>query len=224
MKRLPLILLCLTLVVPGVLPCLGAQPGVLTGKVVSIADGDTLTVLVEGDRQVKVRLAQIDTPERGAPWSERARQALAERVFGKTVTVQVVEVDRYGRSVGTVYLDGMDVNAEMVRRGHAWVYRRYATDPALLDLERAAREQGLGLWSLPEADRLPPWEWRRNQRHGTTAAPGNGDRHLAAFTCGEKRYCRQMTSCAEARFHLSQCGLASLDGDDDGTPCEQLCR
>ncbi len=140
------------------------QPLIVAGEVVKIADGDTLTLLTSDKRQVKVRLAEIDAPERGQPHNQTAKQALADKVFRQLVTVEIVDRDRYGREVGKVYLDGENVNMQMVAEGHVWVYRKYSKDPALLDLEAAARESGLGLWALPEADRIPPWEWRRGTR------------------------------------------------------------
>jgi endonuclease YncB( thermonuclease family) len=131
-----------------------------TGKVISIADGDTLRILYR-DGQLKIRLAEIDTPERKQPWGNRARQALSDKVFGKIVDVVEIDRDRYGRIVGRIYLDGRDINREMVAEGHAWVYRKYMRDESLLTDEAVAREAGRGLWSLPEAKRVPPWEWRR---------------------------------------------------------------
>ena len=77
----------------------------------------------------------------------------------------MVTIDRYGRTVGKVYLEDLDINAELVRYGHAWVYRRYAKDKTLFDLEAEARENQLGLWTLPEEQRIPPWEWRRGKRN-----------------------------------------------------------
>jgi hypothetical protein len=104
-----------------------------------------------------------------------------------------------------------------VAQGFAWVYRRYSNDAELLELEAQAKEKGFGLWAEPNP--IPPWEWRRGERTSNrTAATG------AAFTCGTKRYCREMTSCKEAQFYLLQCGLARLDGDKDGVPCEKICR
>lgn len=202
-----------------------AFAGELTGKVIAIADGDTLTVLSADQQQIKIRLAEIDTPESGQPYGSRARQALAALAFGKQARIVETDRDRYGRTVGRVYVGGMDVNAELVRQGAAWVYRHYAKDPALFALEAEARAAKRGLWALPEAQRLPPWEWRKAGRQPAPAAPpapptSTGD----GFTCGPKRYCREMTSCAEARFYLNSCGLSRLDGDRDGTPCESLCR
>lgn len=135
----------------------------LSGKVVKIADGDTLTLLVAGNRQVKIRLAEIDTPESHQPYGQKAKQALAGLVFSKTITADVQTTDRYGRSVARVYAGTLDVNAELVRSGAAWVYRKYAKDPSLYELEEQAREKKRGLWALPESQRMPPWEWRKRK-------------------------------------------------------------
>ena len=201
------------------------------GRVVGVHDGDTITILDAGKRQIKVRLAEIDTPESRQPYGSRAKQELSRLVFGKTVTVKAQDTDRYGRTVGRVYADGLDVNAEMVRRGAAWVYRQYVKDQSLYTLENQARQDKAGLWGLPEAEQVPPWEWRHARRGSSTGgaivpthrepprqSTGQG------FTCGGKTTCEQMSSCAEARFYLEQCGLGSLDRDKDGVPCESICR
>ena len=131
------------------------------GRVVGVYDGDTVTVLEDEKRQLKVRLAEIDTPELAQPYGRQAKMALSDLVFGKTVTVNVQDRDRYGRYVAHLYVDTMDVNAEMLRRGAAWVYRQYATDPQLYVLETQAKKERQGLWGLSEAERVAPWEWRR---------------------------------------------------------------
>jgi len=201
------------------------------GRVVGVSDGDTITLLDPGKRQIKVRLAEIDTPESGQPYGSRAKQELSRLVFGKTVTVKAQDTDRYGRTVGRVYVDTLDVNAEMVRRGAAWVYRKYARDQELYVLEDQARQAKVGLWSLAEAERVPPWEWRHAKQrtskddatipaHSQTPQNSTGQ----DFTCGGKTKCGQMTSCAEAYFYLNQCGLTRLDSDKDGIPCESICR
>ena len=111
----------------------------LTGKVVGVTDGDTITVLVDR-HPIEVRLAEIDTPERGQPWANRAKQALSDKVFGQVVELQVVDTDRYGRTVAKVYRDDRDINREMVREGHAWVYRKYLRDPSGLRTNLAEDE------------------------------------------------------------------------------------
>ena len=207
-----------------------AQAATLSGRVVGVHDGDTLTLLDANRHQTKIRLAEIDTPESAQPYGSRAKQALSDLVFGKDIRVEVREQDRYGRSVGRVYAGSTDVNAAMVAAGAAWVYRQYSHDPELLRLETEARAAGRGLWSLPEAQRTPPWEWRKQQRQGGTqpvaqrAAPQTQTGTSSNFSCAGKNTCGQMTSCEEARFYLRQCGLSRLDRDHDGIPCESICR
>lgn len=140
-----------------------AEAGVMTGRVVEIIDGDTVTLLTPGLEQVRIRLAEIDTPEKGQPYGQKAKQALAEMVHREIVRIEVVTIDRYGRTVGKILRlrDRLDVNAEMVRRGHAWVYRKYSDDPMMLEYEEAARQGRRGLWYLPAGERTAPWEWRR---------------------------------------------------------------
>lgn len=203
------------LLFPGMHVC--AQE-VLSGKVVAIADGDTLTLLAVNDQQVRVRLAEVDTPERGQPYANRSRQALAELVFGKSVRVLVVDTDRYGRTVGRVWVGEMDVAGELVRSGAAWVYRRYATHDNLYSLEEIARKQGRGLWGLPESQRIPPWEWREAKRRQATGDSIKSSRPTAS--CEEKKSCSQISSCEEALFYLQQCKMTDLDKDGDGRPCE----
>lgn len=130
--------------------------------VVAIADGDTLTCLTDDREQVKVRLAEIDAPERKQAFGTRSRQSLAELCHEKRAEIRVVDRDRYGRTVGRVSCAGVDANAEQVRRGLAWVYDRYARDKTLYRLQDEARGAGRGLW----ADKHPvaPWEWRAAAR------------------------------------------------------------
>ena len=136
-----------------------AQADVLA-RVVSVHDGDTLTVLVDR-KQVKVRLTDIDAPELGQPFGKNSRQSLAELCFGKTASLDVRGQDRYKRTIARVTCDGLDANAEQVRRGYAWTYTRYAPKGSLLyAAQDEARAAGRGLWSDPAS--VPPWEWRRN--------------------------------------------------------------
>lgn len=141
-----------------------AFPEEYNGRVVGVSDGDTLTLLVDGKRQVKVRLAEIDAPEGGQPYGNRSKQELSTLAFNKEARVRVQDTDRYGRTVGRVFVGSVDVSAEMIRRGAAWVFRKYAKDASLFKLEEEARGDKRGLWSLPESERIPPWEWRREKR------------------------------------------------------------
>ena len=145
-----------------IFPCLTwAWPG----KVVGIADGDTIIVLREGKQQVKIRLYGIDCPERGQAFSRKAKQFISEMVFGKEVEVEPVDVDRYGRLVALVTISESLVNEELVNAGFAWVYTRYCDRPICERwkvLENEAREAKRGLWADPNP--LPPWEFRRQER------------------------------------------------------------
>lgn len=132
-------------------------------KVVGVTDGDTVKVLTSDQELLKIRLAEIDTPERRQPWGTRAKQALSDLVFGKSVEVQPVTVDRYGRTIAHLYLGDLNINKEMVRTGNAWAYRKYLKDKSLLDLEAIARIERRGLWNLPDALQMPPWDWRRKK-------------------------------------------------------------
>jgi endonuclease YncB( thermonuclease family) len=224
-RRCVVCLVTLLLLQLGAAAAQGGKP-FLEGRVVAVLDGDTIDVLIDGARR-RIRLAGIDTPERGQPWAERAKQALSERVYGKQIQINEIALDRYGRTVGEVYADNVCVGCELVREGHAWVYLYFSQDPVLLELEAQARAAGRGLWSLPESQRTPPWEWRREHRareSGARARRGaTPEARDARFDCGKKRRCSEMTSCAEARFYQTHCGVAGLDGDADGKPCEALC-
>lgn len=139
------LLLPVFLLIPFISSAAGAA-GTYEGKVISVADGDTVGVPYKGGR-LKVRLAEIDTPEKGQPYGTRARQALSALVFNRAVNVAETDRDRYGRIVGRVYAGGADVSAEMMQRGHAWAYRKYAADPRLYRLEEggpAGQARALG--------------------------------------------------------------------------------
>ena len=137
---------------------------IYTGKVIAITDGDTIKILTSDKQQIKVRLANIDSPEKKQPYGQKAKQILSDKIYGKKVTVEKVTTDRYKRMIGKVYLGDRYINAEMVADGYAWVYRKYNKDPKLLELEAEAKEQGKGLWALQEDQRVPPWEWRKQRR------------------------------------------------------------
>lgn len=141
-------------------------PDTLTGKVVRIADGDTVTILVGGD-QVRIRLFGIDAPERGQDYSRRSREALAELVFEKEVQIVVRDKDRFGRTVGDIYVGDTLVNEKMVKDGWAWNYARFSHSKHFAELEREAREANRGLWAGKAP--IPPWEFRAQERERNNA-------------------------------------------------------
>lgn len=138
---------------------LAAAGVLLSGRVVGVQDGDTLTLL-HAHTQVRIRLAEIDAPEKGQSFGQHSKQSLSDLCYGKEAQVAVSAQDGYGRSIGRVWCAGTDANAEQVRRGMAWVFDRYATDKTLYTLQDEARQARKGLWSDPAPVR--PWEWRRS--------------------------------------------------------------
>lgn len=201
-----------------------AYGSIYEGKVIGVSDGDTLTVLISG-RQMKVRLAEIDAPEKRQAFGERSKQSLSDLVYGKQVKVKKQDRDRYGRIVGRVYARGLDVNAEQVKRGMAWIYRQYNRDRSLLALEHEARGAKRGLWIDPNP--IPPWKYRHASKTKWVARSTPVQvqaKVISGPQCERKRYCNEMTSCEEAKAYLRQCGLNELDLDRDGVPCDALCR
>lgn len=142
----------------------------LTGIIVGVSDGDALTLQTEAGEQIRIRLAEIDAPEADQSWGVRAQQALILMAYRRKARIQIRGTDRQGRVLARVWTDGQNLNQALVRAGHAWVYRRYSQDPELLAAEAEARQQGRGLWQLPEDERIEPWEWRE-KRLGAMARP-----------------------------------------------------
>lgn len=137
----------------------------LTGRVVGIADGDTLTLLDAANTQHKIRLAGIDSPEKAQPFGQVCKQSLSELAYDRTVQIDWSKLDRYGRVIGKVLVNGQDVNLEQIRRGCAWHYKQYQNEQTLEDrlsyanAEDKARAGKVGLWV--EGGAVAPWEWRR---------------------------------------------------------------
>ena len=141
----------------------GAQPRVarapagvtqvLPGVVVGIVDGDTADVRLESG-MIRIRLHGIDAPEMGQPYGSTARKGLSDRVYGKSVLV------------ARIWFGEQDINAEMIKSGFAWVYRRYAEDPRYCTYEKGARDLRQGLWKSPSQEAIAPWEWRKRRTLG----------------------------------------------------------
>lgn len=135
----------------------------IIGRVVGVADGDTLTVLDADNRRYKIRLSAIDAPEKNQPFGMRSKQALSSLCFGKESRVTPLKKDRYERAVADVNCGGKNANEEQIRAGMAWVYRKYAKGYGdLYRLEDEARVGRQGLWA--DSEPVPPWEWRKSRR------------------------------------------------------------
>lgn len=132
----------------------------LAGRVVGVSDGDTITLLDASRREYRIRLAEVDAPEKNQPFGQASKKSLSDLSYGRNARAECPNTDRYGRHVCKIFVDGASVNAEQVARGFAWVYRQYApAGSPLYVLEDKARAAKLGLWQ--DRNPVPPWDWRR---------------------------------------------------------------
>ncbi len=139
-----------------------ANSETINGRVIGVSDGDTLNLLDSSNTQFKIRLAAIDAPEKAQAFGQRAKQKLFDLCYGKRASVQVVSIDRYGRTVGDVDCAGINANEVMVQSGFAWVYRKYDKGHEhLYGLEEEARNARRGLWADPNP--IAPWDWRKSK-------------------------------------------------------------
>ena len=210
-----------------------------SAKVIAVLDGDTVLIR-RSNSLVKIRLAEIDAPEKSQIFGETSRRSLSGMVLGKQVKVNSRATDQYGRMIAHLSVNGLDVNAEQIRRGMAWAAARWRQsrqslrDPlhsnqALVALQEEARRVPRGLWA--QRTPVPPWDWRKQhpsimpaQPHAAALPAGTRTTAISFdHSCGNKKRCSEMSSCAEARHYFTACGIQTLDGDRDGVPCVKLC-
>ena len=159
----------------------------ILGRIVGVSDGDTVTVLDDNKQQTKIRLEGIDAPENHQAFGAQSRKALGEKIFQKNVRVEWRGKDKYGRTLGHIFLDDAWINMEMVAEGWAWHYKKYSHDARLADAEDHARLEHLGLWISEIRSSWPPLRKRPhprplclfNQRHRITDLPVAPSRLLA---------------------------------------------
>ena len=143
----------------------GLNAGTIQGKVVGVADGDTITVLDDTNTQHKIRLQGIDAPEKAQAFGQRSKQSLHQLVHSKQVTVEYQKKDKYGRTLGKVLHNGNDVCLEQIKLGMAWHYKQYESEQSKEDreiyaqAELSARANAIGLWKDKQPS--PPWEFRK---------------------------------------------------------------
>lgn len=155
----------------------------VSGVVVGVADGDTVTVLDAAKNQHKIRVAGIDAPEKAQPFGQRAKERMSALAFRKEVRIEGDKQDRYGRTVAKVWVSPpdcehcpmtLDAGLAMLTSGLAWHYKNYQGEQSAEDRERyafaeyEAKSKRAGLWSM--ADPVPPWDWRKSRRSGDTQA------------------------------------------------------
>lgn len=136
-----------------------------TGRIVGVSDGDTITVLTEDKQQIKVRVYGVDCPEKGQDFGSRAKQFTSDQVFGKTVNIDPITIDRYGRTIGIVDVNGANLSRLIIESGMGWVYDDYCK---MLEcdewkkMQDAARSKKIGIWSIK--DPTPPWDFRHAEK------------------------------------------------------------
>jgi endonuclease YncB( thermonuclease family) len=146
----------------------GLSAATLQGKVVGVADGDTITVLDASNTQHKIRLQGIDAPEKAQAFGQKSKQSLNQMVHSKAVTIEFQKKDKYGRTVGKVLLNGNDICIEQIKLGMAWHYKQYESEQpkedreAYAQAEIAARTQNIGIWK--DKNPTPPWEFRKQNK------------------------------------------------------------
>ena len=146
----------------------GLSAGTIQGKVVAVADGDTITVLDATNTKHKIRLQGIDAPEKAQAFGQKSKQSLHQMVHSKQVSIEFHKKDKYGRTVGKVVHNGNDICLEQLKLGMAWHYKQYESEQPKVDreiysqAELAARSQAIGLWK--DKNTIPPWVFRKQQR------------------------------------------------------------
>jgi endonuclease YncB( thermonuclease family) len=137
----------------------------VSGKVISVIDGDTYDILISGNVTIRIRMEGIDAPEKGMPFYKVSKQYLADLCFSKTVTIHITGIDIHNRILAYTYTpDGTELSHAMIKAGLAWHYEKYNTDPVLSALEVAARKRKTGLWL--DANPMAPWTNRSLHRKG----------------------------------------------------------
>jgi micrococcal nuclease len=223
-----------------------AAPSQIEGQVTRVVDGDSLWLTPASGPPLEVRLVGIDAPEGCQAGGTQSRRMLEELVLRRMVSVRSEGRDDFGRTLGTVMLDGLNVNQRLVEEGQAWSYRFKWDQGPYVKQERMAQALQRGVFA--SADAVMPREFRRShgpcqtgEAPGLTPAPAASPRSpatpapaaptlpapppAASLRCDGRTYCSQMTSCAEATWFLRNCPGVKMDGNNDGVPCEQQwCR
>lgn len=188
-------------------------------KVVGISDGDTLRCLVN-KANLTVRLVHIDAPEQAQPYGNKAKQALANLVFKKNVTLKISGYDRYQRMLAVVYHEnGQNINLTLVEQGMAWAYGK---SKEYENAQMQAQKAKIGLWQ--ETNPINPAEWRKSKAPQAVKNSENFANSANAINCQTKLSCKKIGDYKLAQRYFNQCGWKELDGNNDGIPCNKLYR
>lgn len=203
---------------------------VLSCLVIGISDGDTITCLDKQKETHKIRLAEIDAPEKRQDFGVKSKDNLAKMIYQKNVLVKYKQKDRYNRIVGYIEQEGKDINQKQINDGMAWYYTQYGGTVTYEIAQAKAKHHERGLWA--SSNYIAPWDYRKNEKeHRKSFATFQTDKTptasisktLNGYNC-EKKTCKEISSCEEAKYLLKQCNYTSLDRDKNGIPCESLCN
>ena len=134
----------------------------ITGKVISVTDGDTIKILDEKNKVYKIRLNDIDAPEKKQAFGNKSKENLSKYIAGENVRVEYYKLDRYKRILGTVYFKDKDINKQQIIDGYAWVYKKYSKNNEYINQERISKKHKRGLWK--DEKPIEPWEYRKMKK------------------------------------------------------------
>ncbi len=154
--------LCLYLLLVCVFSLQAKDQKRVVGKAVRILDGDTFELLTTTKQLIKIRLLDIDAPEKGQDYGQVSKKRLGELIFQKNVEVRYSQTDRNGRILGTIYVDNLQINLQMVKDGLAWHFLKYSHKKEFAEAEKKARSLRIGLWQ--GSSPVEPWVFRQNSR------------------------------------------------------------
>jgi endonuclease YncB( thermonuclease family) len=209
---------------------LNAQAELFEAKVLVVMDGDTVFVQ-SGAFKAKIRLLNIDAPEKDQPYGKQSQESLQSLIGDKVIHVESKATDKFGRTIALISVGDINVNEEQVRRGMAWASSRSRDRRTYARLQSEAQQARCGLWQQPDPQQ--PSQWRKlhpsepakhtpQQQHKAQPQTQKLEK-FSNLACGKKNYCSQMVTCDEAHFYLTVCGVKRLDTNKDGIPCESLC-
>lgn len=135
---------------------------IIQGRIIKVTDGDTVTLLANNNKKIKIRLYGIDCPEKGQAYFAQAKDFLSKKIYNKNVQVEIKNKDQYQRSVGIIWINNKNVNIDLLQQGLAWHYKQYDKSISYAQAEKIAQAAKKNIWSLQKP--IAPWEFRKNKR------------------------------------------------------------
>ncbi|MDR0659204.1 MAG: thermonuclease family protein [Prevotellaceae bacterium] len=172
----------------------------LSGGVVAVSNGDTFTLLTDGNKQHKVRLHGVDCPEKNQAYGQKVKDFTSDLIFGKDVVVEITDTDKYGRIVGITYVDGKVLNEELLSAGYAWHYKQYSDSEWYALLEAKARVERQGLWA--DTRPIPPWDFRKSKATSASKSKSASVAYVLVCSNGKSYHtptCSIVARCSDTK-------------------------